>query len=100
MSFAKNIDKNISKNLSGKYSQKLLDNAKQFTTDALRTTSKIVKQWEQLVILLVIKLLIELGKCQKLYHKIIQTQLQMNMIMKYLNKDMYLQKKERKLLMN
>ena len=44
MSFAKNvgknIGKNISKNLSGKYSQKLFDYAKQFATDALKTTSK------------------------------------------------------------
>ena len=46
MSFAKNmgkdIGKNISKNVSGKYSQKLLDHAKQSTTDALKTTSKRV----------------------------------------------------------
>ena len=37
LSFAKNmgknIGKNISKNLSGKYSQKLLDHAKQFATE-------------------------------------------------------------------
>ena len=38
--FAKNIGKNISKNLSGKYSQKLLDHAKQSATNALKTTSK------------------------------------------------------------
>ena len=36
----KNIDKNISKNLSGKYNQKLLDHAKQYATDALKTASK------------------------------------------------------------
>ena len=44
LSFAKNIGKNlgknISKNISGKYSQKLLDQAKQSTTNALKTTSK------------------------------------------------------------
>ena len=38
LSFAKNmgknIGKNISENLSGKYSQKLLNHAKQFDTDA------------------------------------------------------------------
>ena len=39
---SKNIDKNISKNLSGMYSQKLLDHAKQFATDARKTTSKRV----------------------------------------------------------
>ena len=38
----KNIGKNLSKNLSGKYTQKLLDHAKQSATDAVKTTSKIV----------------------------------------------------------
>ena len=32
--------KNISKNLNSKYSQKLLDHAKQSATDALKTASK------------------------------------------------------------
>ena len=50
----KNIGKNISKNLSGKYSQKLLDHAKQSATNALKT------------IWLVINSLIELQKSQKL----------------------------------
>ena len=36
----KNIGKNVSKNLSREYSQKLLDHAKESTTDALKTTSK------------------------------------------------------------
>ena len=36
----KNIGTNISTNLSGKYGQKLLDHAKQFGTDALKTASK------------------------------------------------------------
>ena len=44
MSFARNIVKNsgntISKNLSSKYSQKLLDHAKQSATDALKNSSK------------------------------------------------------------
>ena len=44
LSFTKNISKNIYKNISkslrGKYSQKLLDHAKQSATDALKTTSK------------------------------------------------------------
>ena len=44
LSFAKNIGKNISKNLIGKYSQKLLDHAKEFVTDALKTSSKRVIQ--------------------------------------------------------
>ena len=44
LSFPKNmgkhIGKNISKNLSSTYSQKLLDHAKQSTTDPLKTASK------------------------------------------------------------
>ena len=35
-----NIGKKISKNVSGKYSQKLIDHAKQFAADALKTASK------------------------------------------------------------
>ena len=37
---SKNVSKNISKNLSGKYSQKLLDHARQSTADALKHSSK------------------------------------------------------------
>ena len=37
-------------------------------------------------------------KFQKINNKIIQKQFQMGMIKKYLNKDIYLQKKDRKLL--
>ena len=40
----KNICQNISKNLSSKYSQKLLDHAKQSATDELKTASKRVIQ--------------------------------------------------------
>ena len=36
----KNIGKNISKNLRGKYSQKLLDHAKQPATNAVSNVSK------------------------------------------------------------
>ena len=52
LSFAKNIGKNISKNVKGKYSQKLLDHARQSATHALKTTSKRVtqKKHKQLVI--------------------------------------------------
>ena len=35
-----NIGKNIRKNLSDKYSQKLLDHAKQFGIDSLKSASK------------------------------------------------------------
>ena len=44
LSFAKNIFENISSNLSSKYSHELLDHAKQFTTDALKTSSKSATQ--------------------------------------------------------
>ena len=48
LSFAKNMSKiigrNIIKNLSSKYSQKLLDHAKQSAKDALKTASKKVIQ--------------------------------------------------------
>ena len=40
LSFVRNMGKNINKNLSSKYSQKLLDHAKQSATDVLKTTSK------------------------------------------------------------
>ena len=40
LSFARNMGKNISKTLSGIYSQKLLDNAKESATDALKTVSR------------------------------------------------------------
>ena len=38
--FARNIRKNTGKNVSGKYSQKLLDHAKQAVTGALKIVSK------------------------------------------------------------
>ena len=40
LSFAKKMDKNIGKNLRGKYSQKLLDHAKESATDTLKTSSE------------------------------------------------------------
>ena len=44
LSFANNIVKSISKNLNGKYSQKILDYAKQSETDAVKASSKRVVQ--------------------------------------------------------
>ena len=44
LSFVKNMGKNIIQQLSCKYSQKLLDHAKQCAADALKTTSKRVSQ--------------------------------------------------------
>ena len=40
----RNIGKNIFKNLSSKYCQKILDHAKQYATDGLKTASKKVIQ--------------------------------------------------------
>ena len=40
LAFAKDMGKNKNKILSFKYSQKLLDHAKQSATDALKTSSK------------------------------------------------------------
>ena len=86
LSFAKNmgkkIGKNIRKNLSGKYSpgmlamhQKLLDHTAQSVTDTFKTASKraIQKTAEATGVWLVIKLLIELQRFQKIHSKIIQT---------------------------
>ena len=44
-------------------------------------------------------MLIELQNSQQVQHRIIQTKLQMNMIRKYPKKYIYLQKKNRKLMM-
>ena len=81
--------------------RKFPDNAKQSTTDASKTAKKgqFKKQRKQLVIWLVTKLLIELRKFQKILNKIIKKQLQMNMIKKYLKRNAYLQKIDRRWLM-
>ena len=64
---SRNTGKNISKNLRSKYSQKCLDHAKQYATDARKTASKrAIWNW---------KLLIKLQESQKLHHKIIQKQM-------------------------
>ena len=42
--WVQNVVLSVSKNLSGKYSQKLLDHAKQSATDALKPASKRVIQ--------------------------------------------------------
>ena len=70
LSFAKNMIKNISKsitkNLSNKYSQRIIDNAKQSTTDAVKLLQKgkFIKEQKELVTLLAIKPLIRLQKSQ------------------------------------
>ena len=91
LSFAKILSKNIGKNMSSKYSQKLLDHAKQSATDALKTASK--KQCKilqkQLMISLISGLPIKLPKPQRIHHKILQRQLKVEH--KYLEKDIYFQ---------
>ena len=105
LSFAKNMGKNIGKNirkdLSGKYNQKLLDDAKQSATDALKTTSKreIQKIVEATGDLIGNKIVNRITKVLKIHRVIFQKQLQMNMIKKHLKKETYFQKKGRKLLM-
>ena len=70
LSFAKNMIKNISKsitkNLSNKYSQRIIDNAKKSTTDAVRLLQKgkFIKEQKKLLTLLVIKPLTRLQKSQ------------------------------------
>ena len=89
--------------MSDNYSQKLVDHAKKSVADALKTTSKSVikkKIAEATSDLILIKLLKELRKSQKLYHKLIQKQLLMNMINKYLKTNVYNCKKDRNLFMN
>ena len=84
--------------MSGKYSQKLFDYAKQFATDALKTTSKraIHKAAEAAgeLIWAVIKLLIELRKSQKLHKEIIQKQF-INDHDKEIPKERYISSEER-----
>ena len=89
------------------HNQKLLNHAKKFAADALKTSSKrvIQKTAEATGDLIGNKIAdavatVELRRFQKIHNKIIQRQLQMRMINKYLRKDIYLQKKYRKLLMN
>ena len=105
LSFAKYMSKkngkNISTNLNGKYSQKPLDHAKQPATDALKTSSKSVMQKtaEATDDLVGIEIANRITKSQKVHYRLIQEQLQMNMLKKYQKKDIHLQKKYQKLLM-
>ena len=84
----KNIGKNLSKKLTGKYSYKLLDHAKQSATDALNNTSKraIQKTAEATGDLIGNETAIRITKVSKIHNKLIQRQLQMIMIKKYLKK--------------
>ena len=63
---------NISKTLSSKYSQKLIDHAKQSATDALKTASR--KSIQNIVTgdLTENKIANKIKKSQKIHHRIIQ----------------------------
>ena len=80
--------------------KKPLNHQKQSATDTLKTTSErvIKKKQKQMVILLIIGLLIKLPKSQKIRNRIIQKQLQIMTITKYLQKELHLQKRDKKLL--
>ena len=68
------MGKNISKNLSGKYSQKLLDHAKQSATDALKTISKsVLQEAAEATVDLIGNKIIKLRGFQKIHNRIIQT---------------------------
>ena len=81
--------------------KKPLDYAKQPATDALKTSSKSViqKTAEATDDLVGIEIANRITKSQKVHYRLIQEQLQMNMLNKYQKKDIYLQKKYQKLLM-
>ena len=83
---AKIVSKSIGKNIgSCKYIQKLLDHDKQSATDSKLLQKDLSKNnQKQLKIWLVTKLLTELRKSQNVHHRIIQKQLQTNMMTKYL----------------
>ena len=108
--FAENMGKNIgkskSKNLSSKCSQKLLDHAKQSTTDTLKFTSKraIQKIPETTGDLIDNKIADKIAKVSRNSPQNNSEQLQikqniLSMIKKQLKRYIYLQKNDRKLLM-
>ena len=80
--------------------KKPLNHQKQSAIDTLKTTSEgvIKKKQKQIVILLIIRLLMKLPKSQKIRNRIIQKQLQIRTITKYLKKELHLQKRDKKLL--
>ena len=89
------------KNMSNKYSQKLVDTAKKSATDAIEAASKRAFQKTAEATgdeIKLIKLLIRLQMHQKSH--IMKKYSQMKLIMKYRKRDIFLQKKDQKLLMN
>ena len=98
LSFARNIGTHaakVSKNMSNRYSQKLVESAKKSTTDAIKTASKraIQKTVEATGDIIGNKIADKITSASKKTHK-------MKLIMKYLKRDIFLQKKDKRLLMN
>ena len=93
---------NIGKNLSNKYGQKLVDTAKKSAADALKTATKrpIQKSAEATSDLIGEKIANKIISYSKKYPDPQQSCIEMNLIMKYQKKDIYLHKKVNKLLMN
>ena len=96
MSFAKSMGKNLSK-----YSQKLLETAKKSTTDAIKTTSKrsIQKTAQATSDLTGNKIADKFTSVSKKSSRHLKMMI-LIMKLKYQKKDIYLQKKNTKLLMN
>ena len=95
--------KKLGKNISNKYSQKLVGNAKKSATDVIKTASKtaIEKTAEATGDLIGNKIAERLRVYQKNlenYHQ--RNCIQIKLIMEYQKKDIYLQKKGSKFLMN
>ena len=102
LSFVKNLDTHatkVAKNLNNKYGQKLADSAKISAIDAVKVSGKraIQKTAEasgDLVGNLIADKITSISKKQQVNHT------QMWLAMKYQKKDIYLRKKDKKLLMN
>ena len=98
------LTKNIGKNLSNKYGQKLVDSPRKSTTDTLKTASKraiqkTAKATGDLVGNKIADKISSISKNQQKSRKMMSCH-QMKQIMKYQKKNVYLRKKDNKLLMN
>ena len=103
LSFARNIGTHatkVAKNMSNKYGQKLADTAKKSVTDATKTASKrsIQKTAEATRDLVGNKIADKITSASK--KSTMKKNSQMKLIMKYRKRDIFLQKKGNKLLMN
>ena len=102
LSFARNIGAHaakVAKNMSNKYSQNLVDSAKKSATDPVKTASKraIQKTAEATGDLIGNKIADKITSASKKSH---QKNHKMKLLMKYLKRDIFLQKKDKRLLMN